>query len=191
MIFAQLVAKLNHHLIWSFELVNVYLSILLNLILFLWKTDKMDYYQDLAHWTTPLTSPSARFLRSSFFFACSESIRAWIWAKLSRVRGLKIGLSSSELPEVSTLILWTQTRISLRLYKSIEVGECMGAKCEFYVQNFLVWCCSFYTRVVNETIIAYCGKIFCYLIEKLHIFILCWFSEQENLSIFKYIVKVA
>lgn len=183
MIFAQLVAKLYYcYLIWSFELVNVYLSILLNLILFLWKTDSMDNCQDWAAWTT-LTSPSARFLRSSFFFACSESIRAWIWAKLSRVRGLKIGLSSSELPEVSTLILWTETRISLQLYKSIEVGEWMGAKCEFYVPNFLVWCCSFYTRVVNETIIAYCGKIFCYRMEKLHICILCWFSEQENLSI--------
>ena len=42
MIFAQLVAKLYYYLIWSFELVNVYLSILLNLILFLWKTDKTD-----------------------------------------------------------------------------------------------------------------------------------------------------
>ena len=62
MIFAQLVAKLYYFLIWSFELVNVYLSILLNLILFLWKTDKMDNCQHWAHWTTlhsPLPLPAS------------------------------------------------------------------------------------------------------------------------------------
>ena len=68
---ARLVAKLCY-LIWTFELVNVYLSILLNLILFFGKTDTKDWLSALnttqAHSPLPLpasgATPSSLHVRS-------------------------------------------------------------------------------------------------------------------------------